>query len=131
MTDITLDAINLPGDLVWEDEFEWSAVERSAPEYSLSGAAIFEESIKLAGRPITLVAKSESRGPIWLARSIVLALQNKASLLDQEMTLTLSDAREFKVRFNGDGVKAEPVLHIMPHEIDDRYYLTLSLITTE
>jgi len=130
MADIILDGIHLPGDLIWEDEFDWSVVERtSEPTYSLAGVPIFEESTKTAGRPITLVAKNESRGPIWLLRSTVLALHAKLNLPLHTMTLTLSDLRTFSVCFRGVGIEAEPVYHLMPHQDGDRYYLTISLIT--
>lgn len=131
MADIILDNLHLPGDLIWEDEFSWSSVDRTdSPEFTLGGAPIFEESTKTAGRPITLIAKSESRGPIWLSRGIVESLLEKVSLTDQVMTLTMSDARTFTVRFRGVGVKADPVFHVMPHQVDDRYYLTIQLITS-
>lgn len=132
MANIVLDGLSLPGDLVWEDEFEWSSVQREdTPPFTIGGAMIYEEGVKLAGRPITLVAKSEFRGPIWLTRSTVLSLRSKVETPNKEMTLVMSDLRTFKVRFRGVGVKAEPVFHIMPHENWDRYYLTILLITTE
>ena len=132
MADILLGALHLPGDLIWEDEFDWAVVERSdTPEFTLSGAPVFEESSKTAGRPITLVAKSESRGPIWITRQTVLSLQTMAASPDTIMTLVLSDLRSFRVRFRGDAVQATPVYHIAPSQTTDRYYLTISLITTE
>lgn len=131
MANIILDGVTLPGDLVWEDEFAWSIVDRAdAPEFTLGGAPIFEESTKTAGRPITLVAKNEFRGPIWLSRSIVNTLLEKAQQINHNMTLTMSDLRTFTVRFRGTGVEAEPVFHIMPHLDVDRYYLTIKLITS-
>lgn len=128
MPHITLDAIVLDADLVWSDEFSWNPIDRSA-EHSLTGALITKEHIKLAGRPITLEAKSESRGLIWMTRTTIEALYTKSQTLDTSMTLTLSDERVFTVRFRDDGFEATPVYHVMPHVSGDPYYLVLKLQT--
>jgi len=128
MADIVLDGVTLPGDLRWTDEYQWCAVERSA-EYSLGGSLLIEESTKLAGRPITLEAVNEFRGHIWLDRDTVDTLLARAELTNHSMTLVLSDNRTFTVMFRDDGVKAEPVYHIMPHEDGDPYHLTIKLMT--
>ncbi len=125
---ITLDGIQLYGDLVWSDEFEWVPVDRKM-EYSLTGAAIFSEYEKLSGRPITLVAGNESRGPIWIERSVVEDLYSKAELLNHEMTLVLSDSRTFSVVFTDKSIEAKSVYHVAPHVDSDPYYLTLYLRT--
>jgi len=127
MADIVLDGLTLPGDLVWTDEYQWCEVERSA-EYGL-GSLIVEESIKPAGRPITLEAKNEFLGPIWLSRSTVDLLMAKAATTGKQMTLVLSDERTFDVMFRDRGVVAEPVYHVMTHADGDPYYLTLTLQT--
>lgn len=128
MPNITLDAIVLDGDLRWTDEFKWSSIERST-QYSLTGALILESSEKLAGRPITLEAVNEFKGPIWLTRDKILALYAKAESPAESMTLTLSDGRVFTVAFRDQGINAEPVYHVMAHEDTDPYYLTLMLQT--
>jgi len=127
MANIVLDGITLPGDLVWEDEFQWVPVARSA-EYTLTGSLVIEESIKQAGRPITLVAKSEFLGHIWLYRATVKALYAKASEVGKVMNLTLSDGRTFSVRFKENGVTADSVYHIGDHLDGDRYYLKIQLL---
>lgn len=127
MASIVLDGITLPGDLIWEDEFQWNSIER-AVEYTLTGALAIEESVKLAGRPITLVAKSEFLGHIWLTRSTIKALYAKASETGKVMNLTLSDGRTFSVRFKENGVTADPVYHIGDHADTDRYYLKIQLL---
>lgn len=128
MADIVLDGLILPGDLIWQDEFQWCSVERSA-EYSITGALLIEESTKLAGRPITLVAKKEFLGHIWLSRLTIESLYSKASIVGKQMTLILVDNRVFTVMFRDSGVIADPVYHIAPHINKDPYYLTLSLMT--
>ena len=107
---ITLGSVTLCGDLRWSDEFAWSAVARSA-EYSLTGALIVEEAVKRAGRPITLEAKSESLGYIWLERSVILALQALVATPLWTGTLTLADGRTYSVTFRDEGLSAEPVQH--------------------
>ncbi len=128
MADIVLDGITLPGDLRWTDEYQWCSVERSA-EYSLGGSLLIEESTKLAGRPITLEAVNEFRGHIWLSRDTVDSLLALAENTNHQMILVLSDDREFTVMFRDDGIKAEPVYHVMPHENSDPYHLTIKLMT--
>jgi hypothetical protein len=126
--DITLGSVTLPGDLKWSDEFAWSPVARSQ-EYGLTGSLIIQESTRQAGRPITLTAQNESQGYIWLARSIVEALYTLASTAGWSGTLTLADSRTFAVAFRDEGISAEPVQHIAPHDDADAYTLTLKLHT--
>lgn len=112
---ITLDngqtVLALPDNLVWQDEYAWTPVAQSL-EYSLSGAVLFEESTKLAGRPVTL-----SGGPqwAWLTRT---ELETLRTLLDEaalSLTLTLHDARTLTVTPDRSGtgpveVEALPVI---------------------
>ncbi|HRY16676.1 MAG TPA: hypothetical protein P5330_12495 [Candidatus Competibacteraceae bacterium] len=126
--DITLGGVTLPGDLRWIDEFAWSPVARSQ-EYSLTGALIVQEAAKQTGRPITLEAKNESAGYICLARSQVAALYALVSTPGWAGTLTLMDGRSFAVAFRDEGLRADPVRHIAPHEDADAYTLTLQLQT--
>ena len=107
---ITLGSITLPGDLRWADEFTWTPVARSA-DYSLTGALIIQEAVKQAGRPITLEAKNESLGYVWLDRATLLALKTLAETPVWSGLLTLADARSFTVAFRDDGLTAEPVIH--------------------
>ena len=107
---ITLGAVTLPGDLRWADELAWSAVTRSA-EYSLTGSLIIQEAVKLAGRPITLEAKSEAQGYVWLERATALSLKALAETPGWTGILTLADSRSFTVIFRDEGVTAEPVIH--------------------
>lgn len=46
--------LHLSDDLLWTDEFEWSALAQAEPERTLSGAQVVQQSIKRAGRPVTL-----------------------------------------------------------------------------
>ena len=128
MANITLGSITLPGDLHWVDEFAWGPVERSATR-SLTGALIVEESTRILGRPITLEAKSEEVGFVWLPRSTVTELYNLAAISGWTGTLTLADARSFTVAFRDEGISAAPVQHRAPSADSDPYTLTLKLQT--
>ena len=106
---ITLGAIILPATLVWEDEFTWSPVAQST-EYSLTGALIVQEATKLAGRPITLVGKSDSNAHTGgISRTDLLALQTALNVTGATWTLTLHDARTFTVAAQQDPLDAEPL----------------------
>lgn len=88
------DAIPLPEDMRWLDEFDWQALAQTEPVYSLGGAVILQQGTKLAGRPITLGGDW-----IWLARATLLTLQTWADVPELEMTLAHPDGRSFNVCF--------------------------------
>jgi hypothetical protein len=125
---ITLGSVTLPGDLQWTDEFTWCAVERSEAK-TISGASVLFESVKLAGRPITLEAGNPGAGLIWLDRATIEDLMALASTTGWEGTLTMADSQTFTVAFRDEGVIAQPVRHIAPLETGDPYALTLKLQT--
>ena len=64
MANHTLNALALPGDMMWTDEFNWSPVERSI-DYSLTGALIVDIGTRQAGRTITLEGADDAG---WLPR---------------------------------------------------------------
>lgn len=116
---ITLGALVLPPELVWEDEDAWSPVAQTT-EYSLTGALLVEEAVKLAGRPITLAGQKEGEHyKAWVARSQSFqgcasrdALRAALLVANAVFTLTLHDGRQFRVapRHDGDGpLKVTPL----------------------
>ena len=124
---ITLGTITLPQDLHWSDEFDWTPVAQGV-EYTLAGALAIETVVMQAGRPITLEG-GEDRA--WASRTTVLALQAKAALPGETMTLTLNDARTFTVAFrHGDGapVEARPIVPYNTPAAGDWYAITLRLM---
>ncbi len=125
---LSLGGIALPDDLKWTDEFTWSPVVRSQ-RYGLTGALIIQEAVRQSGRPITLAAKREALGYIWVARSTIEALSVLVRTPLWSGTLTLADSRTFTVAFRDDGLIAEPVEHITPHDSADPYTFTLKLQT--
>lgn len=90
---ITLSTITLPQGLRWSDEFAWSPMAQAEVVYFLTGSPLVEQSLKQAGRPITLIGGKDFA---WMTRSEVSTLK---TLLDTgaAMTLTLHDARSFTV----------------------------------
>jgi hypothetical protein len=127
MAAITLDAVQLPGDLIWTDELNWVSV-KAQQDYSLSGGLIIQESIVTAGRPITLESTEDSA---WVTRSALQAIIAKAQTLNgPNMVLTLGDGRVFSVRFDrsSDLLKATAVQPGKLSAATDYYKITLKLI---
>ena len=90
---ITLGAFTLPDGLRWTDEFSWSETAQSTG-YLVSGAALVEESVKLAGRPITLTG---GRSWAWITRDQAEALHAALTAEGAQFVLTLHDGRTFNV----------------------------------
>ena len=124
---LTLDNIELPDDLIWLDEFDWSPVEQ-LQTYTLTGSIVFESALKHGGRTI-MIGEGSSR--VHTTRAVVDALYAKLSI-NAEMTLTLQDSREFTVRFHHENkpIDAKPVFDYRIKNPADPYHLTFRLITT-
>jgi hypothetical protein len=121
---LTLDAIALPDDLIWIDEFDWTPIEQTK-SYTLTGALVLESGQKQAGRPITLVGGENAA---WAARSQIDALYAKLTN-DPTMTLTLHDARVFSVKWVHDNpIQAKLILDYNNPISSDWYSLTIKLI---
>lgn len=101
-----LDTVQLPRGMVWVDEHDWVAVEKTV-EYSISGALLIDGAVRQAGRPITLQADDNAG---WISRSALTALRALAASATSTYTLTLADGREFDVQFApGEPITARPV----------------------
>lgn len=117
---MTLDSITLPDDLIWSDEFGWTAV-RQATAYSLTGALIVDEAARLAGRPITLTDG-------WASRALVEQLYALIQQPAQTHTLTINGTAYSVIFRHGDGaMTAEPLQPVAVADTapDDWYRLTL------
>jgi|APLak6261660231_1056022.scaffolds.fasta_scaffold00183_2 hypothetical protein len=125
MTDLTLDGLVLPPDLLWTDEYDWTPTEQSQ-SYALSGALVVETAEKLSGRPITLSGDADHG---WATREQIDALYAKLTIT-APITLVLPDARTFSVRFrNADKpIEAKPIVDYRIMEEDDVYSLIIRLI---
>lgn len=133
MSDITLGAITIPGDMEWTDEFTgWKRGQDV--QTAVQGSLIVQEASRQAGRPITLT--SGNSGNEWwgvVSYETVLALQ---ALVDAGGTHTLVIPRypdimqEFIVRFDqSDPIEARPLKFIAPAAPTDDWFVRLSLFT--
>ncbi|GAA4493197.1 hypothetical protein [Pseudaeromonas paramecii] len=119
---ITLDEIELPEQLDWQDEFFWAPVAQTITP-TLTGYLIVEENAAPMGRPITLV----SDGGVWAPRALVKAVKAKEAQVNTPMTLTLHDGRQFKVVWRRDdkGVDASQIIRICDPDDTDLYDINL------
>lgn len=116
--------LTLHQDLLWNDEFQWNAVEQTE-QRTITGALVLSAATKVAGRPITL--QPEDTSSAWMTRTTVTALRNWAAVLGKTMTLTLRVV-EYSVVFrhqDGIAVEAEPVAHYNDVQNGDWYLVTL------
>lgn len=137
MTDILLESITLPGDLLWSNEFTAWRVGQ-AQRRSLTGALIVQESQVQVGRPITLETQSNGNrhvAAITLPTLLQLqALEAQARTVPMSLTLPAhnSGTRTFSVlwhRGEGKALEARPLLFAAPYLDGDYFAVTLRLIT--
>jgi hypothetical protein len=122
-----LGALQIPRGMVWSDEFGWNPVEKSL-EYSLTGAALIDAGVRLAGRPITLQGETDAG---WIKRGGLVALQalNAADPVGEHV-LVLADGRSFTVQFApGLAVEGKPVARPELPVENYPYAATVRLIT--
>lgn len=123
-----LDDLPLPADLLWANEFEWSAVQQAA-DRALDGTLVVQEAAKHHGREIQLV----SRGAGWAPRATVLALKAMESEPGRVLLLTLPGHAPMHVMFHrasgGPAVAAQQVLRTVAPGPDWFYTLDLNFIT--
>ena len=115
--------VELPGDLEWTDEYQWSPIAGESA-YSLGGRLVVHESAVLTGRPLTL-----SGDPTWLQRGTIEQLR-AMDLPSAVLTVTLADGRQFLCgwrRDDGPPIRAESVAYSAPSADTDWYSVTLQL----
>ena len=123
----TFAGIPLPSGMVWEDEFGWDKVQRSAA-YSVTGSLILDVGVKKAGRPITLTGQVDAG---WIQRASLRALYQLAETQPAARhALRLADGRSFTVTFAPDGAPIVATLIGRPELPPDAwpYFITLRLI---
>lgn len=120
---ITLDAITLPEDMNWTDEYDWSPVSQGT-QYTLTGSLIVEEATKAKGRPITIGSDDA-----WATKADLDALRAKL-VADTDMTLTLHDGRTFTVRWRhaDTPIAAKQVAAYADPASTDYYRITLRFL---
>ncbi len=118
--------IDLPQDMQWVDEFEWSKVAQGNPQRTLTGALVVQRGIKQQGRPITLTGGDW----VWFNRADIQTLRDWTDE-DISMTLTHYDGRTFDViwRLDEQAIQAEPVHYETPEDDQTPYFATLHLMT--
>jgi hypothetical protein len=122
----SLNAIPLPNDLQWLDEFAPRVIQQL--KTTLDTAPHITAISRSTGIPVTL--KSWDEGA-FVTRSTVLLLQNAADQPGLSMPLVLRGA-SFQVMFrhhDGQAFSAEPVEDIANPGDDDLHRISLNLIT--
>lgn len=121
---ITLDAITLPDDLIWIDEYAYSPVKQTQ-SIAVDGTLIIEAAAQLKGRPITLQGGTDYA---WIDKATLEALRAKQYQAGLSMTLTLRGTA-FNVLFaHPDGLDAKAIIDYSNPDSTDFYTLTLKFI---
>lgn len=119
--------IHLPPSLFWIDEFDWSDLAQSSPQYTLGGSVVVQQGAKLAGRPITLeIDKHEV-----MTRANYKELQAWSAAANLQMTYTHADGRTFNVAFRNheNAIECEPLFHQIPAADGDLFAGKIKLMT--
>lgn len=123
---VTLDAIVLPEDILWSDEFNWLPVGQVV-NLSLTGAMIIEEATQQKGRPITLKGDNDSAS--WIDRATLEQLRVKASTAGLVMTLNLrGDTKQVMFLRDQTPVSAYQVAGYADPLDTDYYIVTIRLM---
>jgi len=126
---ITLEGIALPADIQWVDEFTSHGVAQTVTT-TLTGALVVEESVLLAGKPITL----QSNGAALIDQATLEQLQNLAKLPLAGTTLTLDwngDITQVVFDHNKGAIEATEVMRLADsaQPADHPYFVTIRLLT--
>lgn len=124
---ITLDAITLPADLIWTNEYDWSKVTQDVKK-SLTGALIIQESSQSKGRLITLTGGTDFA---WITKATLDLIQAEIDTIDNQMTLTIHD-QAFTVIFirsgNTSPMVAKQIQELSNPDATDNYSITLNFM---
>lgn len=116
----------LPKDLIWPDELTWSKVSQTV-EWSLTGALLVQEGVKLKGKNITLNGKDNMA---WISRQDGINLMTLRDTPGLIMTLqfvnkndSLNKLFEYSVRFRHyeNGLELENIKDFDQYEPDAWY----------
>jgi len=95
---ITLDAIELPIDLIWQDEYGFSPVVQNIKK-TLTGKLVIQEATQTKGRTFTLTGGMDAA---WIDKDTLDLIQAKVDTVDLDMTLDFHGT-EYTVRFSRSG----------------------------
>lgn len=124
----TNQSLTLSHDMRWMDEHSWSPVS-AAKEYTLTGALIIDNSVRQAGRPITLQPPSAEMA--WITRANVEILRAWAAIPGLQLQLTLDDGRIFNVIFRHDdppALEATPVTQMASYDENSWWVANLKMM---
>lgn len=120
-------SLELPEDLLWTDEFSWSAVSQST-QRGIDGHLIVDAMERMGGRPITLMGDGDSA---WITRADLLTLKAWAAIAGQEFDLDVRGQAWTVIFDHGDAEEARsmgmsPVVDYSDME-DGDFYCSLVL----
>ena len=121
---IKLDANELPADLIWLDEYQWSGVAQQV-DVMADGAVVVQADAQATGRTITL-AGGDNFG--WIDKTTLEQLRTLSLSAGQEMTLELHDGSSRNVVFTGERLNAEQVYEHSFPDGGHPYMVTLYLM---
>lgn len=123
--------IHLPYDLYPIDELDWSPVTASAV-YTLSGAYVVQQSVKKAGKPITLQSDS-NQGLGLVTRDVVNRLHEQCAIPDATFEMAYEAdgvVKQLTVMFDHSQtpIKAVPAKGFNSPNLDDYFAVTLRFV---
>lgn len=124
---ILLDGIQLPGDLLWSDEFTAASVAQAVRRTLDGGLVVFYGGLR-AGQPITLESQPDAG---WLSRAQVQALALRAASPGGRFALVLR-GQVHSVMFRHQdppAFEARPLLALALPQAGDFHLATLKLMT--
>jgi hypothetical protein len=120
---LTLDAITLPTDLLWVDEYAYTPVKQTI-NTAVDGSLVIEAAAAQAGRPITLQGGDDYA---WCNKTTLELLRLKQAQPGLVMTLTLLSVPH-TVLFIQPGITAKQVQDFSNPASGDYYAVTLKFI---
>lgn len=124
---ITLDAVSLPIDLIWSDEYGWSPVVQNIKK-SLTGALIIQEASQAKGRLITLRGTVDSA---WITKTTADLIKAKVDTADLIMSLNFHGTI-YQVMFSRSGNRSpfetKEIYELADPDDDHIYSFTLKLM---
>ena len=121
-------SVELPGDMRWADELDWTELAQASPVRSLAGNPIVQLSRKKAGRPITLTGAN-----CWIPLATIKKIIEWADS-GEPLTLICPSGETKNVRFRlSDGAltNCAPVLFRAAESGEDPYTATVNLETLD
>ena len=125
---ITLDAITLPDDLIWRNEYKWQPVSQVIDK-SLTGVLIIQEAQQVKGRDIILVG-TDSSG--WITKATLDLLKVKYDTANLTMVLIINSVSYnvmFKRSSNQGALAAQLIRECSNPSANENYSVTLEFIT--